>query len=83
MDDQGQPIAGKCDVDRGLVELHRERQATERAREPGIEVQHAVADVDARLTALHQVECPGHDTHVDAFLRRAALDVVDIALQCD
>src|SRR6266480_6124896 len=83
VDGQRQPIVGERDEDRGLLELHRERQAVELPREPRIEVQDAFADVGARVTALHEVECPAHDTHVDALLRRAALDVVDIALERD
>ena len=46
-------------------------------------MQDAFADVGARVTALHEVECPAHDTHVDALFRRAALDVVDMALERD
>src|SRR5215469_14714849 len=74
VDGQRQAVAGKRHLDRGLQELHRERQAVELARQPRIEVQNAVADEGARVTALHEVERPGHDAHMDAFLGRAALD---------
>src|SRR5206468_5033985 len=52
-------------------------------RQPGIEAQDAVADIGTRVAALHEVERPRHDTHVDAFLRRAALNVLGIAAQRD
>src|SRR5215472_16189883 len=80
---QRQAVAGKRHLNRGLPELHRERQAIELARQPRIEVQDAVADEGSRVTALHEVERPGHYTHVDAFLGRAALNVVGIAVQRD
>src|SRR5436305_1236089 len=78
VDGQRQMFAGDGDQYRRVPELDRERQAIQLARETGIEVQHIAADVGARVTPLHDVKCPGHDTDVDAFLRRAALYVVGV-----
>ena len=83
LDGQGQLAAGQCHLDRGFPKLHRERQAVELARQPRIEVQDAVADEASGVAALHEVERARHDTHVDAFLRRTALDVIGIAVQRD
>jgi len=80
---QRQAVVGECHLDRGTPELHRERQPVDLGREPRIEVQHAVADERARVTALYQVQRPGHDTHVDALLGGAALNVVGVAAQRD
>jgi hypothetical protein len=63
--------------------MHRERQAVEPARELGIEVQDIVVDMGAGVIPLDKVERPGHDTHVDAFLRSPALDVIGITVQRD
>src|SRR5271165_2522537 len=76
MNGQRQLAAAERDQERGLPELERERQAFERAGEPGGEEQNTVADLGARVIPLHHVECPGHDAQVDPFLCRAALDVV-------
>jgi len=83
LDGQGQLTAGQCHLDRGFPKLHRERQAVKLAREPRIEVQDAVADEAAGVAALHEVERAGHDTQMNAFLGRAALDVIGIAVQRD
>ena len=48
-----------------------------------MEVQHVAADVGARVVPLHDVERPGHDTDMDAFLRRAALYVVGVAAEAN
>ena len=39
--------------------------------------------IGARVAALHEIERPRHDTHVDAFFRRAALKVLGVAAQRD
>jgi hypothetical protein len=78
-----QLAVGDCNQDRGLPELHRERQAVQAARQPRVEVQHVVADVAARVVPLHDVEGGGHDTQVDSLFRCSALDVVDIAAERD
>jgi hypothetical protein len=58
-------------------ELHGERETVELVDQPWLEVQHAVADA----AALQQVQGPGHDAHVDAFLGGAALHVAEVAFQ--
>src|SRR5262245_292694 len=62
MNGQLQPVAAERDQDRGLAELHGERQATEPAREPRIEAENLVPDMGARVIPLQDFECPGHDT---------------------
>src|SRR5215469_5582212 len=53
MSGERQLAAAERDLDRGLTELDRERQAIERAREPGGEVQGTVVDPGARVVPLH------------------------------
>src|SRR5262249_60256888 len=49
----------------------------------GVEGQAPAAHRGARVIRLDDVKRPRHDTHVDPFLRRAVLDVVDIAAERD
>src|SRR6516164_4996510 len=83
MNGERQLAAADGDQQRGLLELQRERKAIQPAGEPGGEVQDTVAELGACVIPLHDVERPGHDAHVDPFLCRAALDVLDIAPERD
>ena len=62
-------------------ELHRERQLLDRTGKPRLEVKNFVANLHAEVGALHEVERPGHDTHVNALSGRPPLDVLHVAVQ--
>src|SRR5580700_6160162 len=79
--DDGQPAVLERDPDRRPPELHREREPVEAVGEPWVEVQDAVADVGADVSALDEIERPRHHSEVDALLGGAALDVSDVALE--
>src|SRR5581483_10458815 len=69
------------DPDRRPPELHRKREPVQPIGEPWAEVEHAVTDVGAEVSALDQVERSRHHSEMDALLGRAALDVSDVALE--
>src|SRR6185437_6707790 len=79
--DDRQPAVGERDPDRRPPELHRKREPVQAFGEPGAEVQHAVTDGGAEVSALDQIERPRHHPKMDALLCGAALNVSDVALE--
>src|SRR6185437_10857776 len=78
---QREAFMGERDENAAATELHGEGKGVQLAREPRLEMQVPIPHLGAREIALDQVERPGHDTGVDAFLRGATLNVFDITLQ--
>src|SRR5690349_3598679 len=81
MRDDRQPAVLERDPDRRAPELHRKREPVQPVGEPGAEMQHAVTDDAAEVSALDQIERSRHHPEMDALLGRTALDISDVALK--
>src|SRR5690606_33754449 len=74
-------VAG-LDLEAGAAHPDGQRQRAEPVGQERVEAQPVAAYLQPQVAPLQQVERTGHGAEVDAFLGRAALDVLDVAFQC-